>query len=86
MYEPLVSGGAYAVSRRNRFGGAVSDEYIRRYITTRSSAVFCRWRAARCRRAAPARASQSRRVGSALFERVLLVARNRRIESTPDAR
>jgi hypothetical protein len=31
MYEPLVSGGTYAESRRNRFGGAVSDEYIRRY-------------------------------------------------------
>jgi GNAT superfamily N-acetyltransferase len=89
-----------AESPRNRFGGAVSDEYIRRYAdpprsTTRSSGVFFRWRAARCRRAAPARASgeaeaalsierawQSRGVGSALFERVLLVARNRQIESS----
>jgi hypothetical protein len=51
-----------AESRRNRFGGAVSDGYIRRYADPSALHdaviwVFFRWRAARCRRAAPARAS-----------------------------
>jgi hypothetical protein len=43
MYEPLVSGGTYAESRRNRFGGAVSDEYIRRYADPSAlhDAVIC---------------------------------------------
>ena len=88
-----------AESRRNRFGGAVSDEYIRRYSgsSTLNSAVIYGFFAdgvlrgaaelrllARAGEAEAAlsieRAWQSRGVGTALLERVLLAARNRKIE------
>jgi GNAT superfamily N-acetyltransferase len=88
-----------AESRRNRFGGAVSDEYIRRYANPSAlhDAVICGFFVDGVLRGAaelrllehPGEAEaalsiergwQSRGVGSALFERVLLVARNRQIE------
>jgi hypothetical protein len=49
-----------AESRRNRFGGAVSDEFIQRYAKPAALdgaviyGLFCRRRVARCGRAAPA--------------------------------
>jgi hypothetical protein len=90
-----------AESRRNRFGGAVSDGYIRRYADPSAlhDAVICVFFVDGVLRGAAElrllehpgeaeaalsieRAWQSRRVGSALFERMLLVARNRQIESS----
>src|SRR5262249_13131224 len=86
-------------SRRNRFGGAVSDEFIRLYSgpSTLNGAVIYGFfvegvlrGAADLRLLARAgeaeaalsieRAWQSRGVGTALLERVLLAARNRKIE------
>jgi GNAT superfamily N-acetyltransferase len=88
-----------AESRRNRFGGAVSDEFIRRYSepSALNGAVIYGFfvdgvlrGAAELRlleRAGEAeaalsieRAWQSHGVGTALLERVLLAARNRRIK------
>jgi GNAT superfamily N-acetyltransferase len=88
-----------AESRRNRFGGAVSDEFIRRYAESSalSGAVIYGFfvddvlrGAAELRlleHAGDAEAAlsvekpwQSCGVGTALFERVLLAARNRQIE------
>ena len=88
-----------AESRRNRFGGAVSDEFIRRYSgpSALNGAVIYGFfvegvlrGAAELRllaRAGEAEAAlsverpwQSRGVGTALLERVLLAARNRKIE------
>jgi GNAT superfamily N-acetyltransferase len=88
-----------AESRRNRFGGAVSDEFIRRYAESAalSGAVIYGFfvdgvlrGAAELRlleRAGDAEAAlsvekpwQSRGVGAALLERVLLAARNRQVE------
>jgi GNAT superfamily N-acetyltransferase len=88
-----------AESRRNRFGGAVSDEFIRRYSgpSTLNGAVIYGFfvegvlrGAAELRLLARAgegeaalsveRAWQSHHVGTALLERVLLAARNRKIE------
>ena len=88
-----------AESRRNRFGGAVSDEFIRLYSgpSTPNGAVIYGFfvegvlrGAAELRLLARAgeaetalsieRTWQSRGVGTALLERVLLVARNRKIE------
>jgi GNAT superfamily N-acetyltransferase len=88
-----------AESRRNRFGGAVSDEFIRRYSgpSALNGAVIYGFfvegvlrGAAELRLLARAgeaeaalsieRAWQSRGVGTALLERVLLAARNRKIE------
>ena len=86
-------------SRRDRFGGAVSDKYIRGYADPSAlhDAVICSFFVDGVLRGAAElrllehpgeaeaalsieRAWQSRGVGSALFERVLLVARNRQIE------
>jgi GNAT superfamily N-acetyltransferase len=86
-------------SRRNRFGGAVSDEFILRYAEspTLSGAVIYGFfvdgvlrGAAELRLLEHAgdaeaalsveRAWQSRGVGTALLERVLLAARNRQVE------
>src|SRR5262245_6065000 len=85
-------------SRRNRFGGAVSDEFIRLYSgpSTLNGAVIYGFfvegvlRAAELRLLARAgeaeaalsieRAWQSRGVGTASLERVVLAARNRKIE------
>jgi GNAT superfamily N-acetyltransferase len=88
-----------AESRRNRFGGAVSDEFIRRYAESAalSGAVIYGFfvdgvlrGTAELRlleRAGDAEAAlsvekpwQSRGVGTALLERVLLAARNRQVE------
>jgi len=88
-----------AESRRNRFGGAVSDEFIGRYAQSSalSGAVISGFfvdgvlrGAAELRLLEHAgdaeaalsveRAWQSRGVGTALLERVLLAARNRKIE------
>jgi GNAT superfamily N-acetyltransferase len=88
-----------AESRRNRFGGAVSDEFIRRYAESAalSGAVIYGFfvdgvlrGTAELRlleRAGDAEAAlsvekpwQSRGVGAALLERVLLAARNRQVE------
>ena len=88
-----------AESRRNRFGGAVSDEYIRRYADPSAlhDAVICGFFVDGVLRGAAElrllqhpgeaeaalsieRAWQSRGVGTALLERVLLAARNRKIE------
>jgi len=88
-----------AESRRNRFGGAVSDEFIERYaeLSALGEAVIYGFFVDRMVRGAaelrllerPAeaeaalsieRAWQSRGVGTALLERVLLAARNRKIE------
>jgi GNAT superfamily N-acetyltransferase len=88
-----------AECRRNRFGGAVSDEFIRRYSgpSALNGAVIYGFfvegvlrGAAELRLLARAgeaeaalsieRAWQSRGVGTALLERVLLAARNRKIE------
>ena len=88
-----------AESRRNRFGGAVSDEFIRLHSgpSTLNGAVIYGFFVDRMVRGAaelrllerPAeaeaalsieRAWQSRGVGTALLERVLLAARNRKIE------
>jgi GNAT superfamily N-acetyltransferase len=88
-----------AESRRNRFGGAVSDEFIRRYSgpSALNGAVIYGFfvdgvlrGAAELRLLARAgeaeaalsigRAWQSCGVGTALLERVLLAARNRKIE------
>jgi GNAT superfamily N-acetyltransferase len=88
-----------AESRRSRFGGAVSDEFIGRYAesSTLSGAVIYGFfvdgvlrGAAELRLLEHAgdgeaalsveRAWQSRGVGTALLERVLLAARNRQIE------
>jgi GNAT superfamily N-acetyltransferase len=88
-----------AESRRNRFGGAVSDEFIRRYAGSAalSDAVIYGFfvdgvlrGAAELRlleHAGDAEAAlsiekpwQSRGIGTALLERVLLAARNRQIE------
>src|SRR6266508_2127792 len=88
-----------AESRRNRFGGAVSDELIRKYSgpSALNGAVIYGFffegvlrGAAGLRLLARAgeaeaalsieRAWQSRGVGTALLERVLLAARNRKIE------
>ena len=88
-----------AQSRRNRFGGAVSDEFIRRYSgpSAPNGAVIYGFfvegvlrGAAELRLLARAgeaeaalsieRAWQSCGVGTALLERVLLAARNRKIE------
>ena len=86
-------------SRRNRFGGAVSDEFVRRYSepsALRGVIIYGFFvdgvlrGAAELRLLARAgdaeaalsveRAWQSRGVGTALLERVLLAARNRKIE------
>jgi GNAT superfamily N-acetyltransferase len=88
-----------AESRRSRFGGAVSDEFIRRYAepSALSSAIIYGFfvdgvlcGAAELRlleRAGDAeaalsieRAWQSRGVGTALLERVLLAARTRQVK------
>ena len=88
-----------AESRRNRFGGVVSDEFIRRYSgpSALNGAVIYGFfvegvlrGAAELRLLARAgeaeaaisveRAWQSRGVGTALLERVLLAARNRKVE------
>jgi GNAT superfamily N-acetyltransferase len=88
-----------AESRRNRFGGAVSDEFIRRYAEPSAliDAIIYGFfvdgvlrGAAELRlldRAGDAEAAlsiekawQSRGVGTALLERVLLAARNRQVE------
>jgi GNAT superfamily N-acetyltransferase len=88
-----------AESRRNRFGGAVSDEFIRRYAESAALSDVIIYGffvddvlrgAAELRlleRAGDAEAAlsvekpwQSRGVGTALLERVLLAARNRQIE------
>jgi GNAT superfamily N-acetyltransferase len=88
-----------AESRRNRFGGAVSDEFIRRYAepsalidaiiyglfvdgVLRGAAELRLLEHAGDAEAALSieRAWQSRGVGTALLERVLLAARNRQIE------
>jgi GNAT superfamily N-acetyltransferase len=88
-----------AESRRNRFGGAASDEFIRRYSgpSALNGAVIYGFfvegvlrGAAELRLLARAgeaeaalsieRAWQSRGLGTALLERVLLAARNRKIE------
>jgi GNAT superfamily N-acetyltransferase len=88
-----------AESRRTRFGGAVSDEFIRRYAESAALSDVIIYGffvdgvlrgAAELRLLEPAgdaeaalsveRAWQSRGVGTALLERVLLAARNRQIE------
>jgi GNAT superfamily N-acetyltransferase len=88
-----------AESRRSRFGGAVSDEFVRHYAESfalsrvliygffvddvlRGAAELRLLEHAGDAEAALSveKAWQSRGVGSALFERVLLVARNRQIE------
>src|SRR5262249_22267432 len=88
-----------AESRRNRFGGAVSDEFIRLYSgpSTLNGAVIygffvegglrgaaeLRLLARACEAAAAVniqRAWQSRRAGTALLRRVLLEARDGKIE------
>lgn len=88
-----------AESRRNRFGGAVSDEFIRRYaepsalrgVVIRGFFVDGVLRGAAelrlLERVGEAEAAlsieklwQSRGVGTALLERLLLAARNRRIK------
>jgi hypothetical protein len=59
-----------AGSRRNRFGGAVSDEFIKRYAEPSAPRrrghlrFFCRWDRTRCRGAAPARTSGRSRGGA----------------------
>src|SRR5262249_23335312 len=84
---------------RNRFGGAVSDEFIERYaeLSALGEAVVYGFFVDRMVRGAAElrllerpgeaeaalsieRAWQSRGVGTALLERVLLAARNRKIE------
>jgi GNAT superfamily N-acetyltransferase len=88
-----------AESRRNRFGGAVSDEFIRRYsepFALNGAVIYGFFVEGALRGAAELRllarageaeaalsierAWQSRGVGTALLERVLLAARNRKIE------
>ena len=88
-----------AESRRNRFGGAVSDEFIRRYAESAALSDVIIYGffvddvlrgAAELRlleRAGDAEAAlsvekpwQSRGVGTALLDRVLLAARNRQVE------
>jgi len=88
-----------AESRRNRFGGAVSDEFIRRYsgpcalngaiiygffvegVLRGAAELRLLARAGEAESAISVeRAWQSRGVGTALLERVLLAARNRKIE------
>jgi GNAT superfamily N-acetyltransferase len=85
-----------AESRRNRFGGAVSDEFIRRYASALGGVIIYGFflhgvlrGAAELRLLARAgeaeaalsieRAWQSRGVGTALLEHLLLAARNRQI-------
>jgi len=88
-----------AESRRNRFGGAVSDEFIGRYaesFTLSGAVIYGFFVDSVLRGAAELRLLehtgdaeaalsvekpwQSRGVGTALLERVLLAARNRQIE------
>jgi len=70
-----------AESRRNRFGGAVSDEFIRLYSGPSTLELRLLARAGEAEAALSIeRAWQSRGVGTALLERVLLAARNRKIE------
>jgi GNAT superfamily N-acetyltransferase len=88
-----------AESRRNRFGGAVSDEFIRRYAQSSalSGAIIYGFFVNGVLRGAAElrllehggdaeaalsveRPWQSRGVGTALLERVLLAARNRQVE------
>jgi len=66
-----------AESRRNRFGGAVSDEFIGRYAQSELRLLEHAGDAEAA--LSVERAWQSRGVGTALLERVLLAARNRQV-------